>query len=74
MFKYVFLEIVYDWNSNGVKFRCIKLAAQEEQIQVVPGEAGKIYSVILSLLYDCARTWNSQIHEYDCLKALLTAV
>ena len=30
------IEIVME-----VKFRCIKPAAQEEQIQVVPGEAGK---------------------------------
>lgn len=33
----------------------------------------KTYSVISSLFYDCARTGNSQIHEYDCLKAILTA-
>ena len=31
-------------------FRCIKLAAQKEQIQVVPGEAGKNLLSVISVI------------------------
>ena len=46
-------------------FRCIKLAAQKEQIQVVPGEAGKnLLSVVSITITWLCKNWklpNSRI-------------